>query len=170
MGPVAHSRPLPLRPAGAVEIAPAVHLLETEEAGAVLLDGMASWWVRADVVGRRLAAVQRSDPVIAAESLDEQLPAFRGATAMWSGRRAHHFVPRWTVDARVRGRSSPHIPLVDRAPPWCGRERVQEVLLNQSAGVVAEFPVRQGTPRRVARRPVGGARGGARGARPFPPR
>lgn len=59
MGPVADGRPLPLRPAGSVEITPAVHLLKTEEAGAVFLDGMASWcWEPTDVVGRRLAAVQ----------------------------------------------------------------------------------------------------------------
>ena len=62
MGPMADGRPLPLRPAGSVEIGPAVHFLETDEAGAVFLDGMASWcWERADVVGRRLAAVQLSE-------------------------------------------------------------------------------------------------------------
>jgi transposase-like protein len=59
MGPVLHGRPLPLAPAGAVEINHAAFLLETEEGGVVLLYGMATWcYGPDDLVGRRLAAVQ----------------------------------------------------------------------------------------------------------------
>ena len=59
MGPVLHGRPLPLTPAGSVEINHAASLLESEEGGAVFLFGMATWCFGPDdVVGRRLAAVQ----------------------------------------------------------------------------------------------------------------
>jgi transposase-like protein len=59
---MADGRPLPLRPVGSVEIGPGVHLLETDEGGAVFLDGMASWCYEPDdVIGRRLAAVQLSE-------------------------------------------------------------------------------------------------------------
>ncbi len=59
MGPVLHGRPLPLEPAGSIEINGAARLLETDEGGAVFLYGMATWCFEpGDLVGRRLAAVQ----------------------------------------------------------------------------------------------------------------
>ena len=51
-------RPLPLHPAGSVEVNQAVHLIENDQGGVVFIWGMAAWcWERDDVVGRRLAAV-----------------------------------------------------------------------------------------------------------------
>lgn len=59
MGDVRSGRPLPLAPAGSVEVNHAVRLFETGEGGVVFLWGMAAWfWEPQDVVGRRLAAVQ----------------------------------------------------------------------------------------------------------------
>lgn len=58
MGGVRHGQPLPVRPAGSVEVNRAVDLLETDEGGVVFIWGMAAWcWAPGDVVGRRLAAV-----------------------------------------------------------------------------------------------------------------
>ena len=58
MGSVRSGQPLPLRPAGSVEIGPAACLLEDDEGGMTLIWGMASsYWKTGDVVGRRLAAV-----------------------------------------------------------------------------------------------------------------
>lgn len=59
MGDVRRGRPLPLVPAGSVRVNQGVHLLESDEGGAVFLWGMAAWcWGAGDVAGRRLAAVQ----------------------------------------------------------------------------------------------------------------
>lgn len=52
-------RPLPLHPAGSVRVADGVDLVENEHGGVVALWGMLTWcWEPADVIGRRLAAVQ----------------------------------------------------------------------------------------------------------------
>jgi transposase len=59
MGDVRRGRPLPLAPAGSVEVNQAVWLFETDEGGVVFIWGMAAWcWESGDAVGRRLAAVQ----------------------------------------------------------------------------------------------------------------
>src|SRR5579862_6001172 len=51
--------PLPLLPAGAVEIAPGVGLLAGEDGGLVVVHGLATFaWDAGDEAGRRLAAVQ----------------------------------------------------------------------------------------------------------------
>ena len=58
MGSVRSGQPLPLRPAGSVEIGPAACLVEDDEGGMTFIWGMASsYWKTGDVVGRRLAAV-----------------------------------------------------------------------------------------------------------------
>ena len=55
---VRSGQPLPLRPAGSVEIGPAACLVEDDEGGMTFIWGMASsYWKTGDVVGRRLAAV-----------------------------------------------------------------------------------------------------------------
>ena len=55
---VRSGQPLPLRPAGSVEIGPATCLVEDDEGGMTFIWGMASsYWKTGDVVGRRLAAV-----------------------------------------------------------------------------------------------------------------
>ena len=59
IGPVRKGRPLPLVPAGSVELNHGVHLVENDQGGAVFLWGMAAWcWEPGDVAARRLAAVQ----------------------------------------------------------------------------------------------------------------
>ena len=99
---VADGRPLPLRPAGSVEITPAVHVLETDEAGAVFLDGMASWcWERADVVGRRLAAVQLSEtnaarPGAIAAAFGVEYETLRCWRLAWRERGVEGLVPQKT--------------------------------------------------------------------------
>jgi len=56
---VRRGQPLPLRPAGSVQVSAAVSLVENDEGGAVFVWGMAvSCWDTGDIVGRRLAAVQ----------------------------------------------------------------------------------------------------------------
>lgn len=56
---VRRGQPLPLRPAGSVQVSAAVSLVENDEGGAVFVWGMAvSCWDSGDIVGRRLAAVQ----------------------------------------------------------------------------------------------------------------
>lgn len=56
---VRRGQPLPLRPAGSVQVSAAASLVETDEGGAVFVWGMAvSCWDTGDIVGRRLAAVQ----------------------------------------------------------------------------------------------------------------
>ena len=58
MVPVRRGQPLPLAPAGSVQVGPAVALLEGEHGGAVSIWGMVSaCWDDGDVAGRRLAAV-----------------------------------------------------------------------------------------------------------------
>ena len=55
---VRSGQPLPLRPAGSVEIGPAACLVEDDKGGMTFIWGMASsYWKTGDVVGRRLAAV-----------------------------------------------------------------------------------------------------------------
>lgn len=56
---VRRGQPLPLRPAGSVQVSAAASLVENDEGGAVFVWGMAvSCWDTGDIVGRRLAAVQ----------------------------------------------------------------------------------------------------------------
>lgn len=56
---VRRGQPLPLRPAGSVQVSAGVSLIENDGGGAVFVWGMAvSCWDTGDIVGRRLAAVQ----------------------------------------------------------------------------------------------------------------
>ena len=56
---VRRGQPLPLRPAGSVQVSAAASVVENDEGGAVFVWGMAvSCWDSGDIVGRRLAAVQ----------------------------------------------------------------------------------------------------------------
>ena len=57
MGSVLSGQPLPLRPAGSVEIGPAACLVEDDEGGMTFIWGMASsYWKTGDVVGQQLLA------------------------------------------------------------------------------------------------------------------
>ena len=151
MGPVADGRPLPLQPAGSVEIGPGVHLLETDEGGAVFLHGMATWcWEPSDVVGRRLAAVQLAEtkataPGRVAAAFEVDFETLRRWRMRWRNAGAEGLVPQKT------GMKGPY-KLTEEKKAEIARLQGEGLGLRAIARVVGLDPgtVRRGLPGAVA--------------------
>ncbi|MHB1447276.1 MAG: putative transposase [Acidimicrobiales bacterium] len=100
IGDVRHGLPLPLAPAGSVEINRAAHLLETDEGGVVFLWGMATWcWEPDDIVGRRLAAVslvetKAATPSQVAVAFDVNFETVRRWRRAWAEAGTEGLVPK----------------------------------------------------------------------------
>jgi transposase-like protein len=140
---MADGRPLPLRPVGSVEIGPGVHLLETDEGGAVFLDGMASWCYEPDdVIGRRLAAVQLSEtkaarPGAIAAAFGIEYETLRRWRMAWRESGVEGLVPQKT------GMKGPYKLIEDK------RREIAE-LHAQGLGLRAMQGLSASTPRRCA--------------------